>query len=101
MRIIPRNALRTLTGAAILGFGALAFSAGTADAHGFWGHRHHHHPHHHHHHHRHHGWHGGYVPYQAYVAPRPLYRPYYVAPAPRVVVMPQPYYAPRPYYRSW
>lgn len=94
MRISPRAALRTLTGAAILGFGALVFSPAPAEAHGWWGRRHHH-P----------GWHGGYAPYRPYVAPRPVYGYGYYAPSPRIVVAPpMPYYAPRPYathYRGW
>lgn len=94
MRITPRAALRTLTGAAILGFGAMAFTPTAAEAHGYWGHRHHHH-----------GWHGGHRHWRPYHAPRPVYGYGYVAPRPRVVIVTPPaYYPPRPYathYRGW
>lgn len=100
MRLLPRTALRSLTGAAILGFGALALSAAPAAAHGDWGWRHRHPGWHGHHgwHHRPH-WRPYYRPH-VYYAPRP----HYYAP-PRVVYAPPPvYYAPRPrvgYYAAW
>ena len=97
MRISPRTVLRTLTGAAILGFGVLAFSPAPAEAHGYW---------------RNPGYGHGYgYGYRPYWAPRPAFapryyapRPYYYAP-PRVAYLPPPaYYAPRPYggyYTGW
>ena len=92
MRIFPRVALRTLTGAAILGFGALAFSPAPAAAQGYWGHR------------PHYGWYGPHRHWRPYVAPPPVYGYRYYAPPPRVVVVPAPGYAPRPYatyYGGW
>ena len=88
MRNLSRTALG-FAGAAILGFGALAFTPATAEAHGYWRHPY----------------------YRPYVVPRPVYapryyapRPYYYAP-PRVVYVPPPVYvAPRPYatyYGGW
>lgn len=83
-----RNLLRTLTGAAILGFGALAFSPTSAEANGYWRHPH-----------QHHGWHRPYwAPRHAYM-PRYHYAPrhYHYGP-PRVVYGPRPYAG---YYRRW
>lgn len=92
MRNLSRTAL-SLTGAAILGFGALAATPSTAEAHGYWQRPH----------------------YRPYVVPRPVYapryyapRPYYYAP-PRVAYLAPPppppvYYAPRAYtgyYAGW
>ncbi len=85
MRIPRRIGFRSLTAAAILGLGALTFTAAPAAAHGGW------------YGHRHHGWHRPYIAPPVYVAPRVYYPPpvYY---APPRYYAPPVYYAPRPHY---